>query len=472
MSKKANMLAQETLQIISSGGYIYHEHSVLLPLKPQEYETVCVITPEFVKQCKERKDILLNGKIYGTATIKVINIDSFDACREMRLRNPLVLNFANALAPGGGFLNGAQSQEESLCRNSTLYASISSIKAQEMYRHNKMLHQPQDSDYMLLSPWVEIFRNGEGALLPQPYRAAVLTVPAVDLRRSRDLSQAMIDEIMTERIENILLAAIHFGHTELVLGAWGCGTFGHNASKVAQYFYEVLYQRGYEKYFKIILFAVLDRSNKKETYQAFQSLETNHQSLIGTLFRCRYTADLAEMVPYLNRIDHFVRGHQKDHPLRVMILSALLADQTDLSLEMVRKLLTAAAYHDAGRVNGKEDATHGAAGALWYRTHIGEDSIVEFLITYHCLDDAQAKEEIATFGFADVDTVWTLYCLLKDADCLDRVRFKYFGKGALDVRYLRMPFSKDFLPIAYRLFEDDVVEDVLKRIKNRTITEP
>ena len=175
----------------------------------------------------------------------------------------LVLNFANAFTPGGGFLNGAEAQEESLCRESTLYASLVTEKAVGMYEYNRSLNSPAASDYMLLSPEVCVFRDHDShKLLEKPYTASVLTVPAVNLHGYDDCAHQPasqeIDELMYRRIENMLAVAIAHEYKNLILGAWGCGAFGHDARRVAEYFYNLLVTKGYRNYFDNICFAIPD----------------------------------------------------------------------------------------------------------------------------------------------------------------------------------------------------------------------
>lgn len=113
------------------------------------------------------------------AKITVVEKDSFEAAKG--IDNPLVMNFASATHKGGGFLTGARAQEESLCRCSTLYASLTAEAAQRYYDYNRSLNSPLYSDYMLLSKNVCVFRDAKLNLLAEPYNVAVATVPVTNL---------------------------------------------------------------------------------------------------------------------------------------------------------------------------------------------------------------------------------------------------------------------------------------------------
>ena len=54
-----------------------------------------------------------------------------------------------AARPGGGFLNGARAQEESLVRSSGLYACIAE---DPMYAFHRARHDPVYTDYVIYSP--------------------------------------------------------------------------------------------------------------------------------------------------------------------------------------------------------------------------------------------------------------------------------------------------------------------------------
>lgn len=182
----------------------------------------------------------------------------------------MVLNFANAIHPGGGYRNGANAQEETLCRQSTLYASLSSEFAEPMYAYNYEHLNPLDSDYMVLSPIVEVFRDSEMNLISETRTIAVLTVPAPNLNgRAKEKNQEIIDECMINRIRIMLGVAYNYDYKKLTLGAWGCGAFGHDAERVAGYFYQVLFKEGYAVLFEKITFAVYDNTSSRYNYKSF-----------------------------------------------------------------------------------------------------------------------------------------------------------------------------------------------------------
>lgn len=234
-----------------------------------ECEMVEVYSPERLKNIEEDADGFFKRSFAGTqcASFCVVNADSFEAATG--LEKTLVMNFANAHRPGGGFLNGARAQEESLCRCSTLYKSISSDKAREMYNYNNTHRNPCDSDYMLLSPRVYVYRSFTGALLDCPFWTSVVTVPAPNKHGAASrVPQDILDDVMTERLRKMLFLAAKKGYKNLVLGAWGCGAFGNDTRKVAEYFYQLFFGAdGFERFFENVVFAILGDEDKIEVFR-------------------------------------------------------------------------------------------------------------------------------------------------------------------------------------------------------------
>ncbi|MCR5587330.1 MAG: TIGR02452 family protein [Lachnospiraceae bacterium] len=186
----------------------------------------------------------------------------------------LVLNFASGAKPGGGVESGASAQEEALCRRSTLYASISSETANEMYRMNRLLGPVDYLDYMLLSPSVTVMFDTKFKLLENPFKTAVLTAPAVPLNRDGiKIPNDYVRYVMRKRIRNIMRISAMNGYDRLVLGAWGCGAYGHDAMNIATYFREILIDEDYKKFFKEIVFAIYAKDEKKDyNFQTFSKL--------------------------------------------------------------------------------------------------------------------------------------------------------------------------------------------------------
>lgn len=244
-------IANETLKICADCGYEIGGKRVELP--KEDITRVEVISPE-----KGRK--LLAEDISGLfkeslCGIEVTCEDSFAAAK--RLNDPLVMNFANAHNAGGGFRLGANAQEEALCRCSTLYPSITCEAAKEMYRYNNTHLSAVESDYMLLSPDVWVFRNPELELLEQPFKTAVMTIPAPNRHGAAMLlPKNKVNETILRRIGIMLRAAAKVGHRDLVLGAWGCGAFGNDPTDVALQFRTALIDDGLGKCFERAVFAI------------------------------------------------------------------------------------------------------------------------------------------------------------------------------------------------------------------------
>ncbi len=179
------------------------------------------------------------------------------------------LNFASAKRPGGGFLGGAQAQEESLARASGLYPCLQTQP--EYYTRNKDFRSPLYLDIVLYSPSVPFFRDDNGGWLDRPVLASVITAAAPNasaLREQNKFDAEDVAVVLRNRSELVLALAAHHGIDRLVLGAWGAGVFGNDPALVARIFRDLL-AGPYKDAFAEVVFAVLGTRETSANHRAF-----------------------------------------------------------------------------------------------------------------------------------------------------------------------------------------------------------
>lgn len=199
--------------------------------------------------------------------VQVANETTLGAARRLSEagRKPLALNFANGVHPGGGFLHGAKAQEEVLCRSSALYKTL---VGDHMYIEHAKRPEPDSTDWAIYSPDVPVFRTDDGTELNHPWLLSFVTcaapyAPQVGQPRSGDLLQ--------KRIHRVLAIAQAYGHSSLVLGAWGCGAFENDTQRTAADFRQAL-ETEFRGAFADIVFAITDWSPERRFLRPFQEV--------------------------------------------------------------------------------------------------------------------------------------------------------------------------------------------------------
>ena len=89
------------------------------------------------------------------------------------------------------------------------------------------------------------------------------------------MSEAAYKQLVYSRIVGMLKASASFGYRHLILGAWGCGASGNDASVISDLFRRALNELDYNGYkekdlFSRIDFAVLDRTPAQFNYKQFK----------------------------------------------------------------------------------------------------------------------------------------------------------------------------------------------------------
>ena len=207
----------------------------------------------------DREASTMELQVPREARIEVSNETSLSAA--LRLvgagGEPLVLNMANGVSPGGGWLKGSRAQEEYLCRSSALWVTI---KDSPMYAAHAASGHYESSDWLIVSPDVPVFRDDTGFPLDEPWVVSFMTCAAPVASRVGAERSAML---LRDRINRVLQIAACEGYTSLVLGAWGCGAFGNDPRATAESFRDAL-EGPFANAFDAIVFAITDWNAQRQ----------------------------------------------------------------------------------------------------------------------------------------------------------------------------------------------------------------
>ena len=144
-----------------------------------------------------------------------------------------VLDFASFLYPGGGYERGAWAQEQALCAASFLYNVLREKGAWYAENRRRNLNCHLYRNRALVVPRVRFERDDYHSY------ADVIVAAAPDARRAREeyhVGEDALLRALRDRIRLVMAIADDLGHKKLVLGAFGCGTFGWEAAAVAEAF--------------------------------------------------------------------------------------------------------------------------------------------------------------------------------------------------------------------------------------------
>jgi uncharacterized protein (TIGR02452 family) len=258
---KNKSLAKETLEILKNKSYSFNSTNVSIATE-LDY---AISNTEYYP---DELEVTLDAAI--TPTLEVVNETTSQAAFRLLSAgkdNVVALNFASARNPGGGWLHGAQAQEEDLCRTSGLYSCL--LKKPLYYNANILCDNSYYTNGMIYSPKVPFFRDHNNLLLETPFPLSIITAPAPCLINMDSPDEDRLDLIFKERTIKILQIAHKHGHKNIILGAWGAGAFRNDPVRVAYFFRNALQA---VQAFENVCFAVYDTSPDLIRYNTFKQI--------------------------------------------------------------------------------------------------------------------------------------------------------------------------------------------------------
>lgn len=174
------------------------------------------------------------------------------------------------------------------------------------------------------------------------------------------------------------------------------------------------------------------------------------------------------------------------HSEKVMLFSYLIGKHQGLNDVEMQIVMDAAVYHDIGRTNDFEDNCHGFISSLQIlekkdkilSNDIYKDETnlyyLRAICDGHSKDDEYNKKIFDYYFYdnreIDYEQFKRLYDVLKDADALDRTRFKYSSVAALKEKFLRIDYSRTLIEFAKKVNELYVYRDA-EELYNRYLSE-
>lgn len=154
--------------------------------------------------------------------------------------------------------------------------------------------------------------------------------------------------------------------------------------------------------------------------------------------------------------------HGLHHSEKVLLFAFIISKSLDLTEEEKEILIDAAIYHDCGRIDDNEDTIHGYSGAIKIDKIVGFKEIyknnknlnvLKALCDAHSISDKKFDQIVKDYEIENIMSFRKLFNVLKDADALDRTRFRKTANCALKTAFLRLPYSKDLVEFAYKVNE-------------------
>lgn len=243
------------------------DHSEKMAKKYREQIEACI-----------KETIIYDPSFYSTKHIPMNNskiiVDALDSVSAIQKyangEKMAVLNFSSYKNPGGMFLNGSKAQEECLCHESCLYNVLEKFKDTFYSWNEKHKNKALYLNRALYTPNIVFIKNGK------EIACDVITCAAPNksaAQKYQSVSDEENSQVLDDRIRFVLDVAKENEVKTLILGAYGCGVFGQDASEVASVFKHYL-NKSYSC-FDTVIFAIPDArdGNYKKFVDVFPDVD-------------------------------------------------------------------------------------------------------------------------------------------------------------------------------------------------------